>query len=92
MTMRVYAPKITAKCATCGGSFHRSWFRMNQTSRFCSGECRKRMCEIEAIGARIDRLMDSYVGSGPECVRDIYLTMADSECARMKILTGWDSV
>lgn len=92
MSMRVYAPKITTSCHTCGKLFHRSWFRMNQRSRFCSGPCRKTMCEIEAIGARIDRLMVLYDSSGPECVRDIYLTMADSECARMKILTGWDAV
>lgn len=90
--MRVIPPPMISSCRTCGRSFTKSWFRLNQKSEFCSGICRRMGLEISSIGKRIDKLMELYRTTGPECIRDLYLTMADSECARMKILTRWDSL
>lgn len=90
--MRIPVPPITASCATCSKSYTRSWFRLNQRSEYCSVACRKFGAEIRAGRSRMDRLMALYASTAPEYIRDMYLTMADSECARMKILTRWDEI
>lgn len=90
--MRVQPPPIMASCSTCGVPFTRSWFRPFQSSKYCSRDCRRIGSEIEAIGNRIDRLMALRDSTNSEYVADTYLTMADSECARLKILTRWNEL
>jgi hypothetical protein len=90
--MRLLPPPITSDCATCGTTFSRSWFRPSQSSKYCSWKCRRTGAEIESIGSRIDSLMELRDSTNSEYVADTYLTMADSECARMKILTRWNDV